>query len=251
MCSSKPLLRLRDLLCFLVIVLAPCITAKSQQTGNCARCAVPSGMIKGRVFTSRRGVARGIAIYAVRLDQEKSQVKTAEVDEKGFFQLIVPAGQYAVYAGNQILGYPESYDGIYLDTVKPLKITVSPDKVIEVKVSLGRPLRSFSGSIVDSATGRYVEDATLRISLVEDRTRYLETAPDLHGRFNVLSPPASFTLSVQAPGYETKEVSLQPNFSKSLRVALKRRNSAQRNPVLPFLRTNKNALSKARAFGTL
>lgn len=227
----KPSLRLRDLLYLVVLVLALHLTANSQSTENCANCAVPGGMIRGRVLTRRGGVPRGIEIYADRRDQEKGQVPTAEVNDKGFFQLVVPAGRYAVYAGNQALGYPESYGGIYLDAVKPVEITVAHDQVIEVIIKLGPRLRTFSGRIVDSSTGGHVMNAKFRISLVEDPNRYLESAPDLQGRFSVLSPPVPFAVRVQAPGYEKKEITLQPNFSKYLRITLKPRKSIQTSAV--------------------
>ena len=222
MFGYKSALPLLNLLCLMVLIGGLEITANSQPVGNCAGCAVPGGLIKGRVLNSRGGVVRGIEIYADRLDQEKGMVPTAEADDDGFFQLVAPEGQYAVYAGNQSLGYPESYNGIYFDTVKPVKVTVARDQVIEVMIRLGPRLRTLSGRIVDSSNGGYVKDANFGISLVEDPTRSLGTAPDLRGRFSVLSPSAHFKLTVQAPGYETKEIFLRPNSSQKILVPLKR-----------------------------
>ncbi|MGQ0764011.1 MAG: carboxypeptidase-like regulatory domain-containing protein [Acidobacteriota bacterium] len=192
----------------------------AQRVGDCLGCVPWSGMIRGRVVNAQgRGMSK-ITVHALSHNQEKGLILSAKTNRNGFFLFFVPHGRYTLYAGNESLGYPEDYGGIYLDAVMFSEIAVAKDKVTRVLLTLGRRLRTLSGRIVDSSTGGYVKDANFSISLVENPTRYLETAPDLRGRFSVLSPPAQFMLRVQAPGYETKEIFLEPNSSKTILVPL-------------------------------
>ena len=196
---------------------------------------VPTGEIEGRVLNAQGQPVSGATVYALENRFLRGGIPSEETDTNGFFNLIVPPGTYRVYAGKESDGYPETLDPFYQGAVSYVEVQVNEDQITSsVILRLGSQLGRLSGRIIDASTNSPLTDVYITLRLADNPSHSIVTnVINDDGRFEVIVPPAQFTIEVSAPGYqnwhyradnpgsETNALQLRPGDVRELVVPLR------------------------------
>lgn len=195
-----------------VVLVAGLTYAVTRSAGGEHTTRPHTGAISGRVLTAEGHHVPRANVYALTDEGMTGRMPIFVTDEDGKFIIkgLIP-GTYKVYASKEEEGYPPTDNTFYsAGLVAESQVFAEGQHTSSgVVVYVGPKSAKINGEIVDATTGKPVRGQQgVQMSL--RRTGYpdssLSTGPDLKGRFEVLVPPAPFTVEVSAPGYRKRHL---------------------------------------------
>jgi len=181
-------------------------TARHRGQDDC-RCAATGGAVTGRVVDDRGHPIVRARVIAETTGASVGYVPSTVSNARGYFRLVLPPGEYLVFAGKIEAGYPDTLSDLYRGAVKYKRVDVSANKVTSgVFLRLGPKLGRVAGKIEDAVTGKAVTDAKIQVWAANMQERLSSIEPDNNGRFVFVAPPGNFLVRVLAPGYEQVEL---------------------------------------------
>jgi len=196
----------REVRCSLATVVLACVFLIGGPFGPQAS-AQRYGTIEGRVLDEHGQPLSGARVYPFPQDHPPPGIPlTAYTAQDGTFRLDpVTPGPYQVCALKEEDGYPNANATFYDADFPYPEVTVRDGEVIrDVTIRLGPKAGRLVGTVVDSATGKPIRNASITFYEARSTQEYLSTGliwPKLD--FNALAPSTKpFRIRVSAPGYQ-------------------------------------------------
>jgi len=136
-------------------------------------------------------------------------------DRRGVFTIKeVEAGTYTLSVSKEHDGYGDTFDRFYSEGfVKLPKVTVDVGQIVSCgDLHLGPKAGKLVGTLRDATTKKGIVSSkpmqTRHVILcrLDDPKNCSDASPNRNGDFEILVPPAPFTIEATAPGYEKKDL---------------------------------------------
>lgn len=174
------------------------------------------GSIEGRVLDKWRRPLGKILVRAEAEGHTRGRLAETRTNKEGRFAFYdLPIGKYIIYGGNEAEGYPESPTSFYQNERNVQNMEVLKDKSVSLTIVLGKKMGRIAGIVKDAVTRKPVKEAIIRLEVLKDRRRYLQTSLDDGATFKIAVPPDPVLFKVFAAGYQPYD---QTGNSAGLRV---------------------------------
>ncbi len=207
------------------LALSSPVSRSAQTTSGCA-------VVRGRVVDESGTPVSGVSVYAMIQDRppraRSADVRTA-TDQNGDFSLsCVEAGNNSIHFAKESDFYPDTLLASFGDPKRIPVVNVSAGQTINgIEIRLGPKAGRLTGQVVDAATKKRIEGATLTICRADRKNdcRKLSANQSPEG-FSHLLPAVALTVRGSAPGYAegiAQPIQIKPSATKTLTVSLRRR----------------------------
>lgn len=200
------------------------------------------GDISGRVVDAKGRPVVNALLNAWGSGTQVGIVPTSHTNSRGIFKFrALEVGKYLISVGKDYAGYANSENRFYsAGFVETPTVVVEAGKTIWCgDVRLGPKAGRLVGTIRDSTTGKPIvsnssagQHPQLVLRRTDDHNNSYDSGIDIHGNFEVLVPPVSFTLEVVVSDYEKKNIGileLKSGETKRLDIVLQRSASTSKN----------------------
>jgi len=166
-----------------------------------------TGVIEGRVLNDNGQPVPDVTVFLIKVGELKSLFPTATSDHDGKFSIDnLSPGAYEVRGSKEAEGYPDSGSAFYSRGLTPQQQTFVLEGQVtsNVIVQLTKTAR-LTGRVVDAATGKPIENGHIILRRADQPKSFYRMGLNQRrakGVFNLLAPPAPFTITVSAPSYE-------------------------------------------------
>jgi hypothetical protein len=175
---------------------------------ECKSCTGQPGTITGLVLDADGQPLSGAEVFAVKSDSTMGKLPFTSTDEQGRFQLKnLSDGTYTVHASKEKDGYADTAFPFYSvnSPIVPQVNVNEQQETPEVTIRFKQKAPKLFGRVVDAVTGMAINNSQITLRWADNPEVYRLTGPnrpEMKGRFEVLVPPISLTIEVQAPGYK-------------------------------------------------
>lgn len=196
------------------------------------------GGISGRVIDAKGRPVVKAGLNAWSSPARMGLVPAAHTNSRGIFTFKdLEVGKYKISVEKSYAGYADTENRFYSGGfVENPTVVVEKEKTIWCgDVRLGPKSGRLVGTIRDSETGNLIvsigsagQNPQLVLRRTEDPNNSYDPGIDIHGNFEVLVPPVSFTLEVVVAGYEKQNMGmlkLKSGETKRLDIVLQRSTS--------------------------
>lgn len=197
-----------------------------------------TGTIEGQVFDDNGRTVAEATIYLIKVGELKSLLPTATSDQNGKFSITnLRPGLYELHGSKEKERYSDSGSEFYSNGLTPQQqVAVLGGQVTSNAVVRLAKAAKLTGRVVDASTGKAIENARITLHRIDQPQSFYRTGlnpPRLKGGFSLLAPPAPFTITVSALGYEdwtysgsdngkrTDVLQLAPEKTKDFTIALR------------------------------
>jgi protocatechuate 3,4-dioxygenase beta subunit len=168
---------------------------KKENSENCVTCGRQTspddrGNIKGKVVNGKGVGMADIVVYSDPIDRDITWIPSVTTDRKGRFIFEgLRSGKYSLYAGKDLLGYPESDSRFYGDIRSVVVVELNKQETANnILLRLPKKVARLSGKIVDASNNAPVKWAIVKIRRADTPGRVLSIGADKNGRFEELIP---------------------------------------------------------------
>jgi Carboxypeptidase regulatory-like domain len=152
---------------------------------------IKTGTIDGTVLSAAGAPVAGATVYALpRKGVHHALVTFVRTDSSGRFRLEqVPPGETVIYAYDLEEGYLDPHAAFNSGNKYLAVVTVAPDAVTPINVTLGPKCAYLVGSVHNSQDGSSVRNASFMLKRADDPNIWLSTSPvEETGKFRLGVP---------------------------------------------------------------